>query len=385
MKRIFTLLAVIAVALSLTSCVSGNKALLIAPEEKTASQSGASSIGAKSQDGLQIVAGSDYFDGRNANFMVSLASLNESSFTFSDSDIAIYGGNSDKGNWTLIERWNSTDYLVREKRNANAAIVATGFLGALAVIDAIMNPHDSAFYFDFDYYYPWGYRSSSFHYYGGYYGGGPIGATFTALGVIESAVVLSQLSEMYQAELEQTLLQGGVVTPEKPVSGNVSFSDLPKYPDYKLVFNNGRQDMEFTFLRSDREEIINPWADRTSTQVALNYTYTFGTRRNNIMLNILPPKYFGAFMGISFFPEMSDKSLAGSIGGSLGVNMKLMPYIWLQGGLEIFGIEDNPDDIGLLATTGLELCINHISVYGGAVYDILDKSFYGEVGGGIAF
>ena len=111
------------------------------------------------------------------------------------------------------------------------------------------------------------FKSLSFH----YYGGGPIGATFTALGVIESAVVLSQLSEMYQAELEQTLLQGGVVTPEKPVSGNVSFSDLPKYPDYKLVFNNGRQDMEFTFLRSDREEIINPWADRTSTQVALNY------------------------------------------------------------------------------------------------------------------
>ncbi|MBO4424431.1 MAG: hypothetical protein J5768_02850, partial [Spirochaetales bacterium] len=197
--------------------------------------------------------------------------------------------------------------------------------------------------------------------------------------------VLSQLSEMYQAELEHTLLQGGVVTPEKPVSGNVAFSNLPKYPDYKLVFNNGRQDMEFTFLRSDREEIINPWADRTSTQVALNYTYTVGTRRNNIMLNILPPKYFGAFMGISFFPEMSGKSLAGSVGGSLGVNMKLMPYIWMQGGIEVFGKEDNPDDIGLLATTGLELCINHISVYCGAVYDILEKSFYGEVGGGIAF
>ena len=112
MKRIFTLLAVFAVAVSLTSCVTGNKALLIAPEEKTASQSGASPIGAKSQDGLQIVAGSDYFDCRNANFMVSLASLNESSFTFSDSDIAIYGGNSDKGNWTLIERWNSTDYQI---------------------------------------------------------------------------------------------------------------------------------------------------------------------------------------------------------------------------------------------------------------------------------
>ena len=381
MRRVFILLAVLAVAVSLTSCVSSNKALLIAPEEKSASQASASSIGAKSQDGLQIVAGSDYFDGKNANFMVSLASLNDQSFTFKDTDIAIYGGNSDKNSWTLIENWNSTDYLVQEKRNANAAIVATAFIGALAVIDAIMNPNDSSFYFDYDYYYPWGYRTSSFY----YYGGGPIGASFTALGVIESTIVLSQLSEMYQAELEHTLLQGGAVTPEKSVSGNVAFSNLPKYPDYKLVFNNGRQDMEFTFLRSDREEIINPWADRSSTQVAINYTYTIETRRNNIMLNILPPKYFGAFMGISFFPEMSGKSLAGSIGGSLGVNMKLMPYIWMQGGLEIFGKEDDQDDIGLLATAGLELCINHISVYGGAVYDIIDKDFYGEVGGGIAF
>ena len=381
MRRLILLLAVLAVAVSLTSCVSSNKALLIAPEDKSASQPGTSSIGAKSQDGLQIVAGSDYFDGKNVNFMVSLASLNDQSFTFQDSDIAIYGGNSDKNKWTLIERWNSTDYLVQERRNANAAIVATTFIGALAVIDAIMNPNDSSFYFDFDYYYPWGYRNSSFY----YYGGGPIGATFTALGVIESAVVLSQLSEMYQAELEHTLLQGGVIMPEKAVSGNVAFSDLPKYPDYKLVFNNGRQDMEFTFLRSDREEIINPWADKTSTRVALNYTYTIGTRRNNIMLNILPPKYFGAFMGISFYPQMSDKDLAGSVGGSIGVNLKLMPYIWMQGGIEVFGKDDNPDDIGILATAGLELCINHISVYGGGVYDILEKSFYGEVGGGIAF
>ena len=65
--------------------------------------------------------------------------------------------------------------------------------------------------------------------------------------------------------------------------------------------------------------------------------------------------------------------------------MKLMPYIWLQGGIEVFGKEDESEGIGLLATTGLELCINHISVYGGAVYDIIDRSFYAEVGGGLAF
>ena len=376
MRRL--IIVALAAALLLTSCVS-NKALYIAPEEKS-SQSSPSSIGAKSQDGLQIVAGSDYFDGKNANFMLSLASLDQRTFTFNDTDIAIYGGNSDKDRWTLIENWNSSDYIVHEKNRASAAIAAAGVIGALAVIDAIMNPDDSNFYFDFYYGYPWGYHSSVY-----YRATGPVGAAFTALGVIESTVVLSQMSEMYQAELEHTVLQSGAVTPEKPVSGSVSFSNLPTYPDYKLVFNNGKQDMEFTFMRSDREEIINPWADRSSTQVALNYTYTIGIRRSNFMLNILPPKYFGAFLGISFFPKMSAENLAGSVGGSIGVNMKLMPYIWLQGGIEVFGKEDESEDIGLLATTGLELCINHISVYGGAVYDIIDRSFYAEVGGGLAF
>ena len=135
----------LAAALLLTSCVS-NKALYIAPEEKS-SQSSPSSIGAKSQDGLQIVAGSDYFDGKNANFMLSLASLDQRTFTFNDTDIAIYGGNSDKDRWTLIENWNSSDYIVHEKNRASAAIAAAGVIGALAVIDAIMNPDDSNFYF----------------------------------------------------------------------------------------------------------------------------------------------------------------------------------------------------------------------------------------------
>ena len=53
MRRLIIIAAL--AALLLTSCVS-NKALYIAPEEKS-SQGSTSSIGAKSQDGLQIVAG----------------------------------------------------------------------------------------------------------------------------------------------------------------------------------------------------------------------------------------------------------------------------------------------------------------------------------------
>ena len=89
MKRL--LLAVsLCILLLAVSCVSADRTLLIVPEEGLETEFRASgTIGARSEDGLQMIAGADYFDGSNANFMVSLASVNSSSFTFTDNNIAI--------------------------------------------------------------------------------------------------------------------------------------------------------------------------------------------------------------------------------------------------------------------------------------------------------
>ncbi|MBR4121559.1 MAG: hypothetical protein IKT95_07390 [Spirochaetales bacterium] len=387
MKRL--LLAVsLCILLLAVSCVTTDRTLLIVPEEGLETEFRASgTIGARSEDGMQMIAGADYFDGSNADFMVSLASINGSSFTFTDNSISLYGGNAQTGRWTLIEKWDSNLYLRSEKAKANAAIFATGVIGTLAVINAILNPDNVDFYIDIDY--PIYYPHHGYYYgypYGGVYvsGGGPVGAAFTALSTIETTIALSQMSDMYQAELERTLLQDTTITPEHPAAGMVAFQGLPEYPDYKLVYNDGKRDMEFTFARSDRDEILHPWRDKSSTQLAINYSYTFGTRRNTITLDLLSPKYLGGFMGFSFYPPIQNCALDSTVGVSFGLNWKSAAHCWLQAGLELYDIPDS-EDVGLLALMGVNMCFNHISLYGGAVFDVNGRSWYGEAGLGVAF
>ena len=387
MKRLLLAFS-LCILLLAVSCVTADRTLLIVPEEGLETEFRASgTIGARSEDGLQMIAGADYFDGSTASFMVSLASINGSTFTFTDNSVALYGGNAQTGKWTLIDKWDSNLYLRTEKAKANAAIFATGVIGTLAVINAILNPDSVDFYIDIDY--PIYYPHHGYYYgypYGGVYvsGGGPVGAAFTALSTIETTIALSQMSDMYQAELKRAMLQDTTITPENPAAGMVAFQNLPKYPDYKLVYNDGRRDMEFTFVRSDRDEILHPWRDKSSTQLALNYSYTFGTRRNTVTLDLLSPKYLGGFFGFSFYPPIRNRALDSTVGFSFGLNWKSAAHCWLQAGLELYDIADS-EDVGLLALMGVNMCFNHISLYGGAVYDVDGRSWYGEAGLGVAF
>ena len=386
MKRILLAFSLLILVLAV-SCVSTNRTLLIAPEEGLETEFKASgTIGARSEDGLQMIAGADYFDGSNATFMVSLASINGSNFTFTDNSIAIYGGNAQTGKWSLIEKWDSNLYIKSEKAKANAAVIATGVIGTLAIINAILNPDDVDVYFDFDYYYPYRGPYYGYPYYGGMYvsAGGPAGVAFTALSAIETTIALSQMSDMYQAELSRTLLQDTTITPEHPAVGMVAFQNLNDYPDYKLVYDDGKRDMEFTFIRSDREELLHPWRDKESSQLAVNYSYTFGTKINTITLDLLSPKYLGGFFGFSFYPPIPNMAIDSTVGFSFGLNWKTAAHVWLQAGIELYDIHDS-EDVGLLALMGANLCFNHISLYGGAVYDVDEHSWYGEAGLGLVF
>lgn len=385
MKCLLIALSLLILVLAV-SCVSTDRTLLIVPEEGLETEFRTSGpIGAKSDDGLQMIAGADYFDGSNATFMVSLASINGSNFTFTDNNIALYGGNAQTGKWNMVGKWDSKMYMQSEKARANAAIIATGVIGTLAVINAILNPDDVDIYYEYSFYHP---------YYGPYYGypyggmyisaSGPVGAAFTALSTIETTIALSQMSDMYQAEMARTLLQDTTITPEHPAAGMVAFQDLDDYPDYKLVYNDGKRDMEFTFARSDREELLHPWRDKTSSQIAINYSYTFGTKRNTITFEMLSPKYLGCFLGFSFYPPIAGLAMESTVGFSFGFNWKTAAHTWLQAGVELYDIPE-AEDVGLIALMGVNMCFNHISIYGGAAYDVDGQSWYGEAGLGMAF
>ena len=136
MKRLLIALSLLILVLAV-SCVSTDRTLLIVPEEGLQTEFKTSGpIGAKSDDGLQMIAGADYFDGDNATFMVSLASINGSNFTFTDNSIALYGGNAQTGKWNMVGKWDSNMYMQSEKAKANAAIIATGVIGAASTVSS---------------------------------------------------------------------------------------------------------------------------------------------------------------------------------------------------------------------------------------------------------
>ena len=86
----------------------------------------------------------------------------------------------------------------------------------------------------------------------------------------------------------------------------------------------------------------------------------------------------------SFYPPIRNRALDSTVGFSFGLNWKSAAHCWLQAGLELYDIADS-EDVGLLALMGVNMCFNHISLYGGAVYDVDGRSWYGEAGLGVAF
>lgn len=380
MKRALSF-AIIAISLVLlASCASTQPLGLIPAQDKDAQTyiQGSSMFSAKNSKNLQMIVGPDNYDGSNVSFIVSIASTNDKTFLFRDDDLALYGGNRDRNNWKLIRTWDSTAYFKDMRRQAHVAIAATGIVGAIAIIDAILNPDDApdlfleiaadamlihsdlmdleaSMYVQTD------------------------ASIVTAISAIEAGIAINQLSSMYDAEMRNLVLQVPAKADVSSVSGKVIFQNIPKYPDYKLVFRNGKSDMEFIFSRTDRDEVIHPWKDKSSSIFALNYTYTYGLDRHHITMNFLEPQYVGGFAGVGLRPAADSLY----VGLSAGLNFKIADYSWLSAGVEIGDLASDKDEADLLGSVGFNICANMISLYGGAVYD--NGKFYGELGAGIAF
>ncbi len=384
MKRLPLILLSIFAAALLCSCTTTNSLnLTVTPTQDSQGTQGSSAIAAMSDGELQMVVASSNFDGRNAEFMVSLATSGESTFTFRESDLSLYGGNYQTGQWELISVWDSNTYT----RNVNAGIVGAGILiagaiGTIAILDAILNDGDS--YIDFGYtYFPSPYYSGRYGY--SFWTDDPaVLATFIALDTIENALAMNQLADMQSAELSSTLLQSGFVSKSSKLAGLVSFSGIPKYPDYKLSYRSTSENMEFIFSRSDRAEIVDPWKEKSHPIFALNYNYTLLTKRNSVTLSILAPKDVGVFAGVSFFPPLKFEKQEGMVGAIAGLTWKILPFFWLEGGAEV---QWQPEGRGhdILGIFGIEYCINHYSLRGAAIYSKDEKSWYAELGLGVAF
>ncbi|MCF0261769.1 MAG: hypothetical protein HUK23_02530 [Sphaerochaetaceae bacterium] len=358
----------------LVSCTTTEPVSLIAIPDKNSTSyvQGNSILSIQADNKVQMIASADSYTGAKASFNVSIKSKTEDGkFNFTDSNISIYGGNKDKKKWKLVDTWDSQQYVRTVTAEANAAVVTAGIIGTLSVLDAIFNDNSSS---TFIYDYGYDFYGGSSHFI--YSSDDPLFATLSA---IEATMVVSQLSDLYQAEEKSTILQCPTNIQVNSVSGQVKFNSLPKQPDYKLVFDNGKQKFEFIFSRADREEIINPLLDRSTPLIGLTYTYTLGLARHNVSMDYLDPNSFGGFFGLSYYEDAFNWGL------NFGFNLKLADYTWFKAGFEICDITTEEETSDCLLSLGGLYSIGGLSLYGGGAYSFDENKFFAEFGGGFSF
>jgi len=307
------------------------------------------------------------YDSSELDLLLSFASTDGADHSISEGGVCLYGGNLDTGKWDFIDRWNSSLYAEQVRSQQKATKAAFAFLGALAIIDSILDTDDSGVYFEYDYYdYPYSHsyyvRTSD-----------PLlNFTFTTLSVIETSKAIEQMNQLQNAEIQSTMLRSSVASASRNVSGFVHFSNVPLYPDYKVVYEDGARRHEFTFSRTDRAEIISPWVDRSQPLLGLGYAYTLNDDRHSFKVSYLSPRHLGFFCGLTLI-EGPD------LGATFGLNFKVAPYTWLEGGIEV-SQDDDTEKVSASALMGALFCVNHVGVSGGAIYNITQDSWAGELG-----
>lgn len=377
MRRAIIIAALAAISLIFVSCTTVEPLALVPVADRDTQNfiQGSTAFSGKAEGNIQMIVGTDNYTGGSLDLLVSIASTNEGTFAFRDDFICLYGGNHEKNDWTLIGKWDSAAFLRDAKKKVTTAHAMAAVAGAIAVVDAILNSDSSSeFVFEFALdaallHADLAGSSALF-----YMSADP--SMLAAYAILESSIAMSQLSELYNAELKGELLQVPATMNLASVSGKVLFRNLKKYPDYKIVFNNGKQKMDFVYSRTDRQEIIDPWSDKKTPVAAMNYSYTHNLGRHNISFGLFEPSGLGFSTGVSFFPN-------GDIGASMGLNCKIADYSWLCTSLEVCNLNSIESGADLLGSVGFNVCANMFSLYFGGVYQ--NREIYCETGVGIAF
>ena len=392
-----------------------------------------------------MAAGLDTDNGDNR---IVFAIMNDSSSTypFSDSDISIYGGNAETGEWHHIQYWDAAEFYDRTMAQAKAEQTAATILGVLSVVDAAFGstPYSTV-------YTPYG------------------PAVFTTRSNTVSDVVLTAMAaSVYNMELaiatkenlawlKENLLFSSAIEAGEAYSGIIYFPGDNEYADYRIVFEDPAGMEEFIFAKSNREEILHPWSvDATRVLNAVTFNFSPFSDRLGIYYYRLPPRGVGFYTGFSFygFKERNlntvrghyHRSLHGSgaagnfsfsfdpdptdsyasydydgrftekecVGKSLalpmGVTIKIAKHSWLLAGISfVFGTDThyigkleysanggpykvysqnaavgNPDSFGIEVQLGANFVFNFIDFGLIANYDVLLRRFAVDLCTGVA-
>lgn len=275
-------------------------------------------------------------------------------YNFVDSNIEIFGGNKDTGEWTSLGLWDADAYyekVVIKEQKARA-------LAILSLILRIFSDSSS------------GNTKNS------------TGVLSSGLGMAATASAGDAISSSYFGSskwLKTFMLYSSQVRKNTTYSGVVVFDGRngkkKAFPDYKVVFNNNGEDShEFILQRSDRESVINPWLDKPFAR--MTWTLSFDPLHSGAgsMFIYNHPTSIGFYSAMMFGKGIFTLPL--------GITYKPFSNTWLMaGGDIIFG--KNGNDIA--PQLGVNVVSNWISVFALAEYAFKIKQFGFTFGMGYAF
>lgn len=318
-------------------------------------------ISYKTQDDVHIsVVGKYISDEKLIRYVVTIANKGNKVFDFKENMISIYQGNSDLNSWYPANYFSATAYYnkkLMEQHNTDNAVAAAEI--GLAILDIVTDIHSGRNYGRY------GHRrySNSYH---NHHPILEIAGAIVGIGV--TAAVLSSIldDKDYTPEhLKNTLLYDRKINPGETYTGYF-MGTAEKFPDYKVRFSLGSdENPEFTFQRSDRTEIINPWSDPVSAKHSLvvgmnipvnqfDFAYIYGGQPVGLYLaGAISNTFWGDAQGklnwdgtISLFEKSTYYSL--SYGNpfffsdglksenlyevSCGITIKAFPHSWIMAG-----------------------------------------------------
>lgn len=251
-------------------------------------------------------------------------------YDFDDSFISIYQGNIDDDKWNLVREWNAKSYFKSAKDAATSKAfwrVLDGIIDISRTRESCSTTISSTTYMD----------STSTVSYTTSYSSDEYSAIFLPLNTMDQVLDYNYKSLSF---LESHLLYPSTIKSDCYYTGVLYFPVDNAYPDYKVMYKDeSNEPLNFYFNRSDREEILNPYLDKSRERNGAILSLSSNFDRMDLMMINSSANLFGFYSGISMYnPSVEITELEvgqfQGVGFETGLSLKLFPYTWLLGGMD---------------------------------------------------
>lgn len=285
------------------------------------------------QNNLEISLSVKPVEDSQLRVCVDIKNLGKETYKFNERNIRSYQGNYDDDSWSETEYIPATQYYEQAEDEAHFKTVMAAVGLGIAAIDAGFAPlPPDPFLPGIGHVGP-GPRDRHYHVDRGYHGD----PAFVGLGIANLFITLDE-NEDTLTYLNRHLLFSEEIKADEGYSG-IFFLPANKGPDYKIRMKISKEEIvDFYFTRSDKEEILHPWADTDRTKFA--FTINPGIRiesgfGESVGMNFLfCTKDVGGYFG--FDAGYGNSAKYGSVefmSVNGGITEKIAPHTWIIGGL----------------------------------------------------